>query len=304
MQSERCHPTGRWNGTAGTFARYSNAGGRPLSVDGGPKDTSTRSEVGNHLSDDTRSLDPTEQARLDSILAAARNVHYTNLVLAGTAILTSLAGADVVKVPLLELALPTTKSVIILYLLSILLTAADDRLFHQAHRWMSLDPRRPSFPWHALGYDRVNYFTVTSWIFLPVVITAIAASIALGRELAGSSLLLPGFLLAGTQRLMDRYGPLIRDRRDHRGGAATFSMWLLYVYRLIRNALLWLVFTTVVLAAIPDARQPMLTVSKVITVALLAMIALRTAAGGVYRRIDQLGSRWGFPATNEHDYRA
>lgn len=208
------------------------------------------------------------------------------------------------KVPLLELALPTTKSVIALYLLSILLAAANDRLFHQAYRWMSLDARRPSFPWHALGYDRVNYLTVTTWIFLPVVITAVAGSIVLRRELAGSSLLLPGFLLAGTQRLMDRYGPLIRGRRDHRGGPATFSMWLLYVYRLARNGLLCLVFTTLVLAAIPDVREPMLTVSKVIGGTIFVMIGLRTAAGAVYRRIDQLGTRFGFPATNAHDYRA
>jgi hypothetical protein len=232
----------------------------------------------------------------------ARKVHHLNLLVVALSLLLLAPGTDNVNIPLLQVSLPRANSIIPLYLLSILLTAANDRLAMQAYRWLPLDPRRVPFPWHPLGHSRVNYWTMTTWVLLPVVITGVAASITLWRELTGLGLLLPGLLLAGSQRVRDRYGPLIRDRLDHRGGPVTFSMWLLYLYRMARNGLMAVVCVTSVLAAIPDARALMLKVSGAIIVLFIGMMVCRVLAGAFFRRIDRVGVRWGFPNTNAHDY--
>lgn len=195
----------------------------------------------------------------------------------------------------------TLPAVVALYLLSIMVAIANDRLFRQAYKWMSLDPRRPGFPWYALGLNRVNYSAVSVWILLPVVVTAIAGSQALGHELGGTALLLPGFFLAGTPRICERYGDLIRQRRDHRGGPATFSMWLLYIYRIASSALLCLMFSTLVISAVPILRGTMLRVSSLLGAGAIALMVARTLAGLVYRKIDHFGGRFGFASTNPHD---
>jgi hypothetical protein len=167
---------------------------------------------------------------------------------------------------------------------------------------VGLDPRRPGFPWYALGLERMSYFRATCWLFLPVVATALAASQALGNEPAGTALLIPGLFLAGTPRLFDRYGQFVRERRDHRGGPATLSMWLLYIYRIARSVLLCLAFATLVISAAPMMRGSMLRLSSILTVVLIALLVLRTLGGIVYRRIDQMGSRFGFAATSQRDH--
>lgn len=246
-------------------------------------------------------LDPREQDRLDLILSAARNLHYWNFAVAGSAVLGALQGGDSVKVPLLDVSLSTGKAGVALYFLSILLTVANDRLFQEAYRWIRLDPRRPRFPWHALGSGPVSFARVSIWIYLPVVITASAAALSLGPQPLSSGLLLPGLLLAGSSRVFGHYWPLIRERRDHRGGPATFSMWLLYIYRLLRIFLLPLAFAAFVLAALPDLRAAMLHVIKWLAALLITAWALRLVGAFFYKAIDRAGVRFGFPATNEHD---
>jgi hypothetical protein len=255
------------------------------------------------VTDDTRTLDAAEQARLDAILEMARKVHYLNLLVAALALLLLAPGTESISLPLLQVPLARANAIVPLFLLSILLTAASDRLATQAYRWLPLDPRRVPFPWHPLGASRTNYWTLTTWVYLPVIVTGIAASITLWREAIGLGLLIPGFLLAGSQRVRDRYGLLVRDRADHRGGPATLSMWLLYLYRMVRNDLMAVVCAASVVGSMPSARAGALKLIGVIVGLLLGLLVCRAMAGALfYRRIDRIGPRWGFPSRNAHDY--
>lgn len=254
------------------------------------------------MADEAQTLDAAEQARLDAVLEMARKVHYLNLLLAALALFLLAPGTDSVSMPLLQVSLPRANAIIPLFLLSILLTAADDRLAMQAYRWLPLDPRRVPFPWHPLGVSRVNYWTLITWVFVPVIITGIAATITLSGEATGLGFLIPGFLLAGSQRISDRYGPLVRERADHRGGPATLSMWMLYLYRMARNSLTAVVCVVSVLAAIPSARARALKVIGVTVGLIFGMMLCRVLGSLLFRRIDRIGPRWGFAEKNAHDY--
>ena len=144
---------------------------------------------------------------------------------------------------------------------------------------------------------------VTFWVLLPVLLCAIAtgASVPAG-DWGGLVLSAWGVLFVFVARGIGDDLHLIRHRLDHRGGPATFSMWLLYWYRLVRTLATVAFFLFTILAVIPRWRGNLLPVAGWCMGVAGALIAGRYIAGAppLYRRIDRIGRRFGFPIESKH----
>jgi len=181
---------------------------------------------------------------------------------------------------------------------------ATDRIFLMARPWLRLDPRRPQFAWFPLAANPIGSASVTFWLIIPVLVCAIASAstVQVKGDTTGIALSFAGVVTVLVPRSIYGYLELIQSRTDHRGGRATYSMVLLYWYRVLRQILYTAFFIIPVLAVVPKWRLTMLNWSGVLIAAILVGLGFRFVGGlsFIYRRIDQIGVRYGFPAKSEH----
>ena len=249
-------------------------------------------------------LSKEEQERLDALLGAARRFHYWASILAGLSLLlSSLEGFSETKLPIVELSIPALQANVGIYVLVLALTIASTLTFKMAHPWLKLDRRRPPFAWIALSSREPSAGLVTFWLLLPVLVCAIAtgASVPAG-DLPGLLLAAWGVMFVLVARGIEDDLHLIRHKLDHRGGPATFSIWLLYWYRLVRTVATVAFFLLTILAVIPLWRDSALRLAGWCMAGTMPLIAGRYIAGAsrIYRRIDRIGRRYGFPTQSNH----
>ncbi len=247
-------------------------------------------------------LNEREQDRLDSLLHSARTFHYLNFVVAALSLaFFSHEKPDEIKLPFGDITLPRIHAAVASYVLTIAFAIASDRLFRMASPWIKLDPRRPPYPWHVLGPTGKSSIA-SIWLLVPVVITAFAAGTTLGKIVNGVWLTLSALGLAVLARTFDEYLPHIKQRTDERGGAATFSIWLLYWTRILRQIGLLGGFFLFVLAAVPPWEKPMKYAGAILIAAAVTIHVLRAFCGVrfIYHRIDSAGARLGFPEKSPH----
>jgi hypothetical protein len=174
-------------------------------------------------------LSPEETQQLDKLLANARNFHYSSIVLAGISLAVSTINRPMdVVLPLGSVTVPRLEATVIIYILVLTFIVACDRLLSMARPWMKLDSRRPPFAWFVLGNHRpIEEKTVLFWLVFPVLICAIASAGIVqvqGQPTQTIFLLIfSGILVVLMPRLIYHYLDLMQDRRDHRGGRATYS---------------------------------------------------------------------------------
>lgn len=245
-----------------------------------------------------------ELKRIDALLSAARRLHYTSFALAALSLaLSSLDKPTDISLPVGEVTLPSTQAAVSIYVLVLALTMAADRLFLMAYPWLRLDTRRPPFAWVALSLRPVSRRSVLLWLVLPVVICAIGTANTLEFEdQTGFYLSFIGLLVICLPKPIGHYWALIQSRSDHRGGPATFSIFLLYWHRVLRSIVYIAWLFVPVLAVVPKWRTAMLRAGSIMIAVLVVEVVIRTIGGFgfVYRRIDRFGSRFGFPAESRH----
>jgi hypothetical protein len=253
-------------------------------------------------------LSPEELQQLDKLLANARNFHYSSIVLAGISLAISTIDRPMdIALPLGSVVLPRLQATVVIYLLVLTFIVACDRLLSMARPWMKLDSRRPPFAWFVLDTRRqIEDKAVLFWLIFPVLICAIASAGVL--QIQGNPtqtlvlLIFNGILVALEPRLIYYYSDLMQDRKDHRGGRVTYSIYLLYAYRVTRAFFLTILFISPILSAVPAWEY---TVRYVTTFAMFSWIilgGLRLVASFrfVYKRIDHYGTKYGFPAESKH----
>ena len=249
-------------------------------------------------------LSKEEQERLDALLGGARRFHHWAFILSGLSLLlSSLEKFTEIRLPIVEVSTPALQANVGMYILVLALTLASERLFNMALPWLKLDRRRPPFPWIALSSKEPTGCSVVLWLVLPVLLCAIATGVSVpGQDNAGVTLSFAGVMVVLLPRTAGSEWYLIGKRLDHRGGPATFSIWLLYWYRVVRLFLSVAFFFLPVLAVIPKWRNDLLTIVKWCGLALVPLIAGRFVAGAppLYRRIDRIGRRFGFPTESKH----
>jgi len=245
-----------------------------------------------------------EKDRLDNLLSAARRFHYFAFVFAGLSLaLSSMEKISTFILPIVNIVIPDLQAIVGIYLLVLILTLASERLFTMAYPWLKIDRRKPPFAWIALGSREITVRSVSFWLMIPVFICAISTAISLDKkDISGFILSFVGVLSFMLPKTLSEYWYLIKKRLDHRGGSATLSIWLLYWYRLGRSLLYTTIYFIPVFAVVPKWRQPILNVSRPLMIFVVVIVVVRAIGGFpfVYRRIDYLGKKFGFPVKSEH----
>lgn len=245
-----------------------------------------------------------ESERLDALLHGARRFNYSAFIISGISLaLSSMETFEGFRLPIGDITVPSLQASVGIYLTVILLTIGAERLFAMASPWLRMDTRRPPFAWIALGTRGTTVRSATLWLLLPVMICAVSTALCLGqKDFTGSTLSFAGAVVMLLPRTWSEYWYLIRTRQDHRGGEATLSMWLLYLYRMERGLTMVALLFAPVIAVLPRWREPVWRVALPLIYIGMSLFVLRALAGlpFVYRRIDRLGKRFGFPITCKH----
>jgi hypothetical protein len=255
-------------------------------------------------------LAESEQSRLDKLLASGKRYHSLSILLSGILFaLSALENFQEYTAPFGDIVIPSVQTATGLYLLVIIALIATDRFFAMAYPWLLLDKRRPPYDWVLMGLGIEKKYRIGTWFYLPLLVSSVALAIVLKEEavvpegIATSTFLLSGLGLVYLPRTISYYAYLLNERLDHRGGSATFSIYLLYWYRLIRQAIFSVYITIPVLIAIPRWRTPQVeTFCQYLTWSFGVLYVIRGIAGikKIYRWIDRQGPKRGFPLTSDH----
>ncbi len=255
-------------------------------------------------------LNEAEQKRVDRLLESGKRFHNFSFVLAGILIaLSSISNFDNFSAPFGEIIFPKLQTAVGLYLLTIVSVGISDRYFLMAYPWIIADTRRPPYDWLAMGLN-FEKSLFSSYIFiLPLPIASIGASIILGANTSGSNiitisaLLFSGFGLLYLPRTFYYWFHLITIREDHRGGTVTFSIYLLYWYRAIRQILYSIYLFLPIILVIPQWQSfQFLTTIIYFTIVfgIMYIVRMLCSVKFIYRKIDRLGLKFGFSTTSQH----
>jgi hypothetical protein len=252
----------------------------------------------------TGELNAAERERLDDLLASARSFHYAAFALSGLSLaLSSMDATAGFQLPIGDIVVPQLQTTVGIYMLVLVLIMASDRLSSMAIPWLKLDSRRVPFAWIALGLREPSGRSATFWLILPVFLCATSTAIALEVEdITGVLLSFVGVMLVMIPREVGDNWYLIRKRLDHRGGAATFSMWLLYWSRLVRGVTFTLWIFAPVAAVVPEWRPRVWRIAypALIIGGVAQVLRLLGYSPLAYRWIDSVGERLGFPTKSIH----
>jgi hypothetical protein len=243
-----------------------------------------------------------EQERLDQLLTSARNFHYISFILAGLSLaMASIDNPKSIILPILGFELPALQASVAIYFISLIMALVTEMLFSMAFPWLQIDTRRPPFPWFALGQNK-NYGRITAWIVLPAFLCSLFSSLYLKGDYVGMGLIYGSLAVVLLPRTNRNIQKLISNKSDHRGGHATFSIFLLYWYRLSRQTLITVALFLAVFTAIPSWRPSLIKILGLIFFILISAYLVRGIGGipFVYQRIDKLGKKFGFPIESEH----
>lgn len=247
-------------------------------------------------------LSKQELARIDKLLKSARWFHYASFVMAGLSlVISSLDHPEAITLPIVDISLPGIHASVAIYFIALVMAICAESLFSMSYPWLKLDPRRPPFAWIALGSE-ISYKRVTIWIIAPAFFCAIFTSFYLQDDYVGMGLLYGSLGAVLLPRTFKNYRMLLSAREDHRGGPATYSIYLLYWYRLFRYSLVTFGLLLAVFAVIPKWRYTLLEILLIFVMVFVVTYIVRVIGGipFVYRKIDSFGKRYGFPTKSPH----
>lgn len=258
--------------------------------------------VGNPLID-------SEQKRLDDLLATGRTYHFTALMVSGILLaLSTLDNFGEFLAPFGNISFPSVQTALGLYVLVIVLLIATDYILLMAYPWLSLDERRPPFAWLILGLDYQKSYPISFWLYVPILIASLGMVGILIKN-ASTTLSIGGAVISGLAlvyfpRTIYYMAYFIEKREDHRGGSLTLSMYLLYLYRYFRQIVYTLLIAAPIIYLIPAWKDGYTMVLLIAGCFYIVVFVLRRIGSikKVYRWIDHLGKRFGFP-TESKNYR-
>lgn len=255
-------------------------------------------------------LTPAEQLRLDGLLNAGKRYYNLSVVVALLLLsISTLTEFQRFEIPMGGISFPKIETVVGLHVLTIALVVVADRFFLMAYPWLRFDPRRPPHDWVVMGLAYERTYKVGAWIYIPIAISSAAITLALREDVTINSLasfpvtLVSSSGLAYLPRSLYYWRHLISNRLDHRGGAATLSIYLLYVYRYIRQVIFSLYIAYPMVLVIPAWDFPeYVSIVKSSIPFLLTLSAVRWIGmiHPVYRAIDRVGRRFSFAFESPH----
>lgn len=246
-----------------------------------------------------------EQGRLDDTLIQAREFHNRSFALALFSFIIAIVNPkEDLFFAYQNINLPKIHTIIGLYFGVILFTFSCTTLFLRAVPFILLDNRRLPFPWIATNRRPIGVSIIFSlfWISLPLLICCLSTSLALkSGDNTGIFLTFVGLMTIAFPRYVDKKLNLIFAKKDERGGKATFSIYLLYWVRLINSLVLLLSLVIPIIPIIPDFRSTLSWFSFPMTI-LIVLLGVRMTGSFpfIYKFIDKLGNKFGFPGKSDH----
>ncbi len=249
-------------------------------------------------------LSDEEKLRLDNLLKVSRWFNYAAITLAGISLIISLTdNQSDVKIPLGEITIPRIEATAFIYLLVILFSIASDRFFELSKKWIEKDNRRVPFAWIALNSSNPSFGLVRTWIVIPILVCAFSTANSVPENGVTSYTLIffafiPFFLFRGVFQQID----LLFEKRDLRGGKVTYSIWLLYLFRLYRLLIITAFFSTPLVVILLGYEVEFIELMKTFVIALLPIQLIRIVCGHkrIYRYLDRKGASIGFSEKSTH----
>lgn len=256
--------------------------------------------IGNPLSE-------SEEKRLDELLTSIRNYHSLAIIISGILLaLSTLEDFGEFLAPFGNIRFPSTQTALSLYILVIILLLITDYMLLMAYPWLGLDQRRPPFAWFGLGLDFQKSYPFSVWFTIPLLISSLGMvgilSNAQENVISISTVIVAGFGLVYFPRTIYYTWYFIQKREDHRGGSATFSIQLLQVYRYIRQVIYTIYIASPIVNLIPSWKEGYNYILLISAGVYLILFLARWifSLKRIYRKIDLLGKKFGFPIVSNH----
>lgn len=255
------------------------------------------------MDNNNTSLTSSEESRLDDLLTASRNFHYSSIFLSAVLLTISISNrnSEKITIPILNVESEPLIACLVSFFIVIILTILADNFFTTAYPYITLDKRRPPFAWVAIS-EQVSYLQVTLWLLLPPIICSISIFFLIKSDPIGITLAIISPFLVLPFRLFKQYWYYIKNRLDERGGKATLSIYILYWYRIIRNFVV-MIYLLAPIFAISEKIRSNFDSIKIITIYIFGCLFIIRMIGGIrfiYKLIDRLGKRYNFPIQSDH----
>lgn len=259
---------------------------------------------------DTPPLTEAEQARVDSLLGAARRAYITGYIVAGVLlVLSALGNGPDIVLPIGDITVPSVPAAILGYGLVVIMTGVGDWFMWTAVPFLSSDPRRPPFAWISFSgrFPSVGPWFVS--LLLPVLFAALACGSLLSAaavdlkvwKLSVGSLVMGGLMLCYLPSFAIRYRAMIAEREDWHGTPLSLSIWLHFWMRLVRQVAISIAWFLPIFSVLEPWRAFVQDGSKLLWSCGLGVWAACFCAMPFSGKLDRYGVKHGFAAGYKPD---
>lgn len=250
-----------------------------------------------------KQLSASELSQLDEVIRSARRFNYLSLLVATLLAVIVLEEdmGSVVRIPLWNVTLPRLTTGMGLHFTVVVFTILSYTTIRRVWYFMRIDQRRTPYPWYAITYKNSRWPTIL-WLMLPPTASGFFVAFFATDDTIGLffALLSPFFVLSFPT--LSFHWDNILAKTDERGGQATLSIYLLYWYRTLRSVLFLGLLTATFLSISPNLRNYIEHIAFPFWPLLLSIFVVRiiSGLGPVYRFIDFIGTKLGFPKSSKH----
>lgn len=248
-------------------------------------------------------MDEIDQPRLDELLNTARRYNHLSYLLASLSLLMTMIGKlDHLVLSYGNIEIPKLHSSITIYFIVILFASISKHFVEVLYPFLIKDKRSIPFAWLPVLSQKPSKKYINLFLVLPILICSIATVINLKQDHVGLSLIILSFFVFLLPKHIHEHVENIRNKADHRGGPATFSIFI-YQYYQIFKIILYIFFLYVpILAVIPEWRDSLVRIGSFSGSVILIIVIIRLISGlpVIYRIIDKFGTRFGFQHKSAH----
>lgn len=241
-------------------------------------------------------MDDKEYQRLKDLIDSGRSYHYKNFIFSSLiAVLLLKDHQENIKL-FLDISFPIKHLIVFLYIITIAFTIITLDAFSSAWEKVSVEfVDEVPFNWFVLT-GKKNKLLSGIWLILPWMVSSIAVGNSSIEIDKGSLIMLGLFFIAFPSYLKD-FAFKVANKVDDVGNKITFSIYMLYWYRLARNIMLIFIPSYYLLTYFNViVETPNKWITYLIWLLLVVTYVIRFFWGFafIYKPIDKYGVRFGF----------
>jgi hypothetical protein len=243
-------------------------------------------------------MEEREYQRLKELIDSGRKFHYMNLVFAGLIITLLFKNVNENLKLFLEIEFPIRNLLIFIYFLTVIYTIVCFDIFSSIWKRVNNEFNEEiPFNWFVLTGNKTRILSIF-WIGLPWLISAIGIGFS-HLDIDKASIIALGLFSIAIIFDLKKFAYKIANKSDENGNKVTFSIYLLYWYRLLREIFvvvilcisIYTAFNTSLININPLSIELKITIGVMI---LLFILRLLGTFKFFYQRIDKFGEKFGF----------